>query len=89
METTFEQFINSSPRAKELFEKEYNELLLTELLLEKMEAEKLSVEALAQMAKVSPTVIRKIKNSKVEKVNFGEFTDILNTLGYRLNIEKK
>ena len=39
METTMDKFINSDPHEKELFDKEYNDFLLSESLLEKMEAE--------------------------------------------------
>jgi hypothetical protein len=88
METEFDRFM-SDPKARELFEKEYNAFLLSELLLEKMESEKISAEALAQMAKVSPTVIKNIQRQKTEKVNYGDFTNIINTLGYRINLEKK
>ena len=37
METTFDKFINSNPKRKEKFDKEYNEFLLSEFALEKME----------------------------------------------------
>ena len=88
METTFDKFINSDPREKELFDKEYNEFLLSEFVLEKMEAEHLSVRTLAQKAGVSPTVIQKIRSKNAERINFRTFTSVLYSLGYRINIEK-
>jgi len=88
METTFDKFINSSPKRKAKFEKEYNEFLLSEFVLEKMEEEKISVRKLAKKAGVSPTVIQKIRTQNAAKINFRTFTSVLNTLGYRINIEK-
>jgi len=88
METTFDKFINSNPKRKERFYKEYNEFLLSEFVLEKMESEHISVRALAQKAGVSPTVIQKIRSKNAERINFRTFTNVLNTLGYRINIEK-
>jgi DNA-binding Xre family transcriptional regulator len=88
METTFDKFINSDPEEREKFYKEYNEFLLSEFVLEKMEAEKISVRTLAQKAGVSPTVIQKIRSKNAQKINFRTFTNVLNTLGYRINIEK-
>jgi len=88
METTFDKFINSNPKRKAKFDKEYNEFLLSEFVLEKMESEKISVRKLAQKAGVSPTVIQKIRSKNAERINFRTFTNVLNTLGYRINIVK-
>jgi predicted transcriptional regulator len=88
METTFDKYINNDPKQKALFEKEYNEFLLSEFILEKMEEENLSVRAFAKKAGVSPTIIQKIRGNDAEKINFRTFTNVLNTLGYRINIEK-
>ena len=88
METTFDKFINSNPKRKAKFEKEYNEFLLSEFVLEKMEAENISVRKLAKKAGVSPTVIQKIRSQKAARINFRTFTNVLNTLGYRISIEK-
>ena len=88
METTFDKFINNDPKEKELFDKEYNEFLLSEFVLEKMESEHISVKTLAQKAGVSPTVIQKIRSKNAEKINFKAFTNVLHSLGYRINIEK-
>jgi len=88
METTFDKFINNNPKRKAKFEKEYNEFLLSEFVLEKMEAENISVRKLAKKAGVSPTVIQKIRSQKVARINLNTFTNVLNTLGYKINIEK-
>ena len=88
METTFDKFINSDQKEKELFEKEYNDFLLSEFVLEKMELENISVKTLAQKAGVSPTVIQKIRSKNAERINFRTFTSVLHSLGYRVSIER-
>lgn len=89
MKTTFEKFICDDPAEKAKFEQEYNEFLLSEFLIEKMEEEKLSVRGLAKKANVSPTVIQKIRNKKTaDKINYRTFSNILNCLGYKMNIVK-
>ena len=88
METTFDKYITKNPKRKAKFEKEYNDFLLSEFVLEKMEEEKISVRALAQKAGVSPTVIQKLRSKDAEKINFRTFTTLLNSLGYKLNIER-
>ena len=88
METTFDKFINSNPKRKEKFDKEYNEFLLSEFVLEKMEEDNISIRTLAKRAGVSPTVIQKIRGRNAERINFRTFTNVLYTLGYKINIEK-
>ena len=88
METTFDKFITSDPKRKEKFDKEYNEFLLSEFVLEKMELEHISVRTLAQKAGVSPTIIQKIRSKNAERINFRTFTNVLHSLGYRINIER-
>ena len=88
METTFDKFINNDPEQKALFDKEYNEFFLSEFVLQKMEEENLSVRALAKKANVSPTIIQKIRGENAEKINFKTFSNVLHTLGYKINLEK-
>jgi len=88
MESTFDKFINSNPKRKAKFEKEYNEFLLSEFVLEKMESENISVRKLAKKAGVSPTIIQKIRTKNAERINFRTFSSVLHTLGYKINIEK-
>jgi transcriptional regulator with XRE-family HTH domain len=88
METTFDKFINDDPDEKKIFEREYNNFLLSEFLLEKMEEENISVRTLAKKAGVSPTVIQKIRSKNAEQINYRTFTNIINSLGYKINIEK-
>jgi hypothetical protein len=67
METTFDKFINNDLIEKKIFEKEYNDFLLSEFVLEKMEEENISVRTLEKKAGVSPTVIQKIRSKNAEK----------------------
>jgi len=87
MKTTYEEFI-SDPKRKENFDKEYNDFILSEFVLEKMESENLSVRTLAKKAGVSPTIIQKIRSKNAEKINFRTFTNVLNSLGYKVSIER-
>jgi len=89
METTFDKYINNNPERKEKFEKEYNDFLLSEFILEKMEEEKISVRTLAQKAGVSPTVIQKIRTKNAENINYRTFSNVLDSLGYRISIVSK
>jgi DNA-binding Xre family transcriptional regulator len=88
METTFDKFINNNPKERELFEKEYNDFLLSEFVLEKMEEENISIRELAKKAGVSPTIIQKIRSKNAERINYRTFSSVLNSLGYKINIEK-
>ena len=85
---TIDKFINSNPKRKEKFDKEYNDFLLSEFVLEKMESENISVRKLAKKAGVSPTIIQKIRSKNAERINFRTFTNVLHTLGYKIIIEK-
>jgi len=88
MKTTFDRIINSNPKRKEKFDKEYNEFLLSEFILEKMEEENISVRSLAEKAGVSPTVIQKMRGQDAEKINLKTLSNVLYTLGYKINVEK-
>lgn len=71
MDTTFDTFITHDSEEKARFDKEYNEFLLSEFLIEKMEEEKLSVRSMAKRARVSPTVIQKIRSNKdADRINY-------------------
>lgn len=90
MDSTFDKFITNNPKEKAKFEKEYNDFLLSEFILEKMEEENLSVRALAKKADVSPTIIQKLRKSETaEKINYGTFIAVINSLGYKLNLVHK
>ncbi|GHV35713.1 hypothetical protein AGMMS4952_27890 [Spirochaetia bacterium] len=88
METTFDKFITNDPKENELFTKEYNDFLLSEFVLQKMEEENISIRALAKRAGVSPTIIQKMRSKNSEKITYRTFSNVLNTLGYKISIEK-
>ena len=86
--TTFEQFFKDNPDQKEIYDKEYNDFLLSEFMLEQMEAQNISVRELAKKADVSPTVIQKLRSKDAQKVNLSTFTSVLKSLGYQIKLEK-
>jgi DNA-binding Xre family transcriptional regulator len=88
METTFDRFINNNPKEKEIFEKEYNDFLLSELVLQKIEEKNISIKTLAKEAGVSPAIIQKMKNKNSETITYRTFSNVLKTLGYKISIEK-
>jgi len=88
METTFDKYIKNNPHEREKFDREYADFLLSEFVLEKMEQEQISVRALAKKAGVSPTIIQKIRSKDAEKINYRTFSSVLNSLGYKISIEK-
>lgn len=89
MASTFDEFINNNPEQKALFDKEYEEFLLSEFIIEKMEEENLSVRSLAKKASVSPTVIQKLRNNdSAEKITYSTFLSVIKSLGYRMKLEK-
>ena len=89
MKSTFDEFITDDPKQKALFDKEYDDFLLSEFIIQKMEEENLSVRSLAQKASVSPTVIQKLRNSdSAEKITYSTFMSVIRSLGYKMRLEK-
>ncbi|WP_296690095.1 helix-turn-helix domain-containing protein [Treponema sp. UBA6852] len=86
--TTFDKFFDEHPGQKPIYDKEYNDFLLSEFMLEKMEEENISVRELAKKAHVSPTVIQKLRSKDAERVTLTTFTSVLNCLGYKIKLEK-
>jgi hypothetical protein len=88
METAFDKFISNDPKERDIFEKEYNDFLIFEFVLQKMEEENISIRILAKKAGVSPTIIQKMRSKNSEKITYRTFSNVLNTLGYKISIEK-
>lgn len=89
MKSTFDEFITDDPKQKALFDKEYDDFLLSEFIIQKMEEENLSVRSLAKKASVSPTVIQKLRdNENAEKITYSTFMSVIRSLGYRMRLEK-
>ncbi|MCL2110322.1 helix-turn-helix transcriptional regulator [Microgenomates group bacterium] len=80
--TTYERFFHENPDQIEIFEKEYNEFVLSELVIEEMEKKKLSVRALAKKSNVSPTIVQKLRSSDCEKVNYRTLQNVMSVLGF-------
>ncbi len=90
MKSTFDEFITDDPKQKALFDKEYDDFLLSEFIIQKMEEENLSVRTLAQKASVSPTVIQKLRNNEnAEKITYSTFMSVIRSLGYKMRLEKR
>lgn len=89
MKSTFDEFITDDPKQKALFDKEYDDFLLSEFIIQKMEEENLSVRSLAKKASVSPTVIQKLRdNENAEKITYSTFMSVIRSLGYKMRLEK-
>lgn len=89
MKSTFDEFISDDPKQKALFDKEYDDFLLSEFIIQKMEEENLSVRSFAQKASVSPTVIQKLRNNEsAEKITYSTFLSVIRSLGYKMHLEK-
>lgn len=86
--TTFEQFFTENPEQKTIYNKEYNDFLLSGFMLEQMETQNLSIHELAKKADLSPTVIQKLRSKYSQKVNLATFTSELRCLGYQIKLEK-
>lgn len=81
----------ADPEQKHLFEKEYQEFLLSELVIALMEEDKISVRKLAKEAGLSPTVIQEIRSGKKTNITLATFVSIAYALGYTpfLTLKKK
>ena len=89
MSSTFDEFITNDPEQKALFDKEYEDFLLSEFIIQKMEEENLSVRSLAKRASVSPTVIQKLRNNEsAERITYKTFMSVIRSLGYKMRLEK-
>jgi hypothetical protein len=88
METTGNKFTKKFSKEKEVFNRGYDDFLLSELVLAKMKKENISIRTLAKKAGVSPTVIQKMRSIGAEKVSYKTFSNVLNSLGYKIIIEK-
>lgn len=89
MKSTFDEFITDDPKQKALFDKEYDDFLLSEFIIRTMEEENLSVRSLAKKASVSPTVIQKLRNNEsAEKITYSTFASVIRSLGYKMYLEK-
>ena len=82
MKSTVDKFIASlSPREKKKFNEEYQKHLLSEIVCALMEKDNISVRKLAEMAKLSPTVIQAMKSGSKKDFSMKSFFKVLKELG--------
>lgn len=86
--TTFDKFFAENPEQREIYDKEYNDFLISEFMLEQMEAQNISIRELAKKADVSPAIIQKLRSKDSLKANLTTFTSVLKSLGYQIKLEK-
>ncbi len=86
--TTFDKFMKN-PIQKAKFDKEYSKFLLKEFLLEAMDENKMSIRKLAEVTGISTSIIQNIRSEKDTNITFNTLNTLINTLGYKLSIEKK
>lgn len=86
--STFDREMKDS-KFKALFDKRYNEFLLSELMLAIMDEDEKSVRQLAKEAKLSPTAIQKMRSGKQNDIKMKNFIIILQACGYDLYVQKK
>jgi DNA-binding Xre family transcriptional regulator len=88
IKSTYDEFMED-PEQKILFEKEYQELLVSELLIAAMEKDDMSIRKLAAAAGVSPTIINELRLGKKTNITFDTFSKILDALGYQIVLAPK
>ena len=83
--STFDEFMNDKVQ-KELFEKEFKDLLISEMLLALMENDEISVRRLAEGAGISATTVQNIRSGKQKNVSLRTFVKLIDTMGYEISI---
>lgn len=85
--STFEREMQDV-KFKDSFEKGYKEFMLAELLTDLMDESHKSVRRLAHDAKLSPTVVQRIRTGKQSDLKMRNFINIAEACGYHLILEK-
>ena len=86
-ESTFEKFMKDE-KQKELFNKEFNQFILSEFLLDAMKEKKISVRKLSRESGVSTSIIQNIRTEKATNITLNTVQALASSLGYRLNFER-
>jgi DNA-binding Xre family transcriptional regulator len=73
---------------KELFNKEYNQFLLSEFLLDAMEENHISVRKLSKETGIFTSIIQNIKTEKATNVTLNTVQALATCLGYRIKFER-
>lgn len=77
-----------NPKFRKLFEKEYNELVLSELILAMMAEDKVSVRKLAKQIGVSPSVVQSVRSGKHKNITLKTFIKMIAALGGEIAVKK-
>lgn len=85
--TTFEKFLENEEQ-KDIFNKEYNQFLLSEFLLEAMNEKHMSVRKLSKDSGISTSIIQNIKTEKATNVTLNTVQALAGCLGYRIKFER-
>ncbi len=85
--STFEREMNDKA-FQEVFEKEYQEFILSETILAMMNDAHKSVRKLATETDLSATVIQNIRSGTQEDIKLSNFINISHACGYKLILEK-
>jgi hypothetical protein len=86
-ESTFDKMMKDE-KGKELFNKEYNDFLISEFLLEAMNEKKITVRDLSRKSKVSTSIIQNLRARNTSNITIKTLHSLFHTLGYRIKIEK-
>ena len=84
--STFESFL-ADDKQKQLFDKEYREVLLSELILALMDEDHVSVRGLAKEAGISPTVVQELRTGKKKNITLDTFLKIMDACGRAVIVE--
>ena len=85
--STFDRFMEKKDQ-KELFDKEFNQFLLSEFLLDAMEENHISVRKLSKETGISTSIIQNIKTEKATNVTLNTVKALATCLGYRIKFER-
>lgn len=86
--TTYDELMQD-PEFKEIYEKSYQELVLSELLLAIMAEDNISIRSLAKQAGISPAIIQDIRSGKRDNLTLKTFANLMDALGYNLVLENR
>ncbi len=88
IKSSYEELMEDKEQ-KELFDKEYKDLLLSELILAAMEEDHVSVRRLAAAAGVSPTIIQGLKSGERKNITVDTLSKVLDSIGYEMSFQRK
>jgi len=88
LSTYDEHMQNLSPKELKVYQKGYQEFLLSELVIAAMQEDDISVRNLAKAAGISPTIVQEVRIGKRKNLSLQSFFKILDALGYSFVLEK-